>query len=56
MSEVPQNFTSEDLPPEPGTVGDPELGVQGDFDDVAEESNSEADVEVNSDEAEEDDD
>ena len=39
-----------DLPPEPGTVPDLTLGVEGDFGDAPEEPNSPAEVEINDEE------
>lgn len=43
------------LPPEPGAIGDPDLGVQLDHDpgEAPEEDDSEAPVEINDDEDEE---
>jgi hypothetical protein len=54
MSEVPENLTSEDLPPEPGTIGDPDHGIpdsEVNFDDDGEQF----EPEINDDEPEEDD-
>lgn len=52
--EVPEEFIESDLPPEPGLIGDPDLGVPDSevvFDDEGDDD--EFDTEINDDEEEE---